>query len=156
MEKIALQDDIALAVEKEKKLKQELTEARLAQSSTINNTMDKVFAGARGDGSFGGYMNRHRNAQWISGKVQMNSAFLSGMKTIDKDKNTQKKRMTTNFGSGPIVGNQAKVGGKSFITRKSVLGLSNQQMNMVKSSGAVEEIDERDLIGSDSGSQDGE
>ena len=30
MEKIALQDDIALAVEKEKKLKQELTEARLA------------------------------------------------------------------------------------------------------------------------------
>lgn len=69
MEKIALQDDIALAVEKEKKLKQEVTEARLAQSSTINSTMDKVFAGARGDGSFGGYMNRHRNAQWISGKV---------------------------------------------------------------------------------------
>ena len=65
--------------------------------------------------------------------------------------------MTTNFGAGlPTAGSQAKVGGKAFITRKSVLGLSNNQMNVVRTSEAVEEIDERDLVGSSGGSQDGE
>ena len=65
--------------------------------------------------------------------------------------------MTTNFGTGlPTASSQAKVGGKAFITRKSVLGLSNNQMNVVRSSEAVEEIDERDLVGSDERSQDGE
>ena len=124
--------------------------------------MDRVFAGSRGDGSrgdgsFGGYMNRHRNPQWINNKVQMNSHLMSGLKTLDKQQNVQKKRMPTNFGTGlPAATSQAKVGGKAFITRKSVLGLSNNQMNVVKNTGAVEEIDERDLVGTDSGSQDGE
>ena len=64
--------------------------------------------------------------------------------------------MTSNLGSGPIVNTStSKAVGKSFITRKSVLGLSNQQMNMVKSAGAVEDIDEADLAGSNSG-EDGE
>ena len=87
----------------------------------------------------------------------MNSHLMSGLKTLDKQQNVQKKRMTTNFGTGlPTASSQAKVGGKAFITRKSVLGLSNNQMNVVRSSEAVEEIDERDLVGSDEGSQDGE
>jgi hypothetical protein len=51
--------------------------------------MDRVFAGSRGDsskgdGSFGGYMTRHRNPQWINNKVQMNSHLMSGLKTLDK------------------------------------------------------------------------
>ena len=87
----------------------------------------------------------------------MNSHLMSGLKTLDKQQNVQKKRMTTNFGAGlPTAGSQAKVGGKAFITRKSVLGLSNNQMNVVRTSEAVEEIDERDLVGSSGGSQDGE
>lgn len=75
---------------------------------------------------------------------------------MGKDKNQPK---TVRPLKGPVVGGQNKVGGKAFITRKSVLGLSNQQMNMVhKLSGAqVEGIDEMDLQGSDSGgSRDGE
>jgi len=62
-EKIALQEDIAQAVEKEKKLRTDLNEARVQQSSTISNTMDKVFARGSiggGDGSYTGYVNRHR------------------------------------------------------------------------------------------------
>ena len=87
----------------------------------------------------------------------MNSHLMSGLKTLDKQQNVQKKRMTTNFGTGlPTASSQAKVGGKAFITRKSVLGLSNNQMNVVRTSEAVEEIDERDLVGSSGGSQDGE
>ena len=65
--------------------------------------------------------------------------------------------MTSNLGTGTIVsgGSTSKAVGKSFITRKSVLGLSNQQMSIVKNTGAVEEIDEDDLVGSNSG-EDGE
>ena len=154
-EKISLQEDIAQAVDKEKKLRQELNEARVQQSSTINNTMDKVFARGSfgGGGTYAGYVNRHKGAM-IVGKVQMQNNFLS-MKTMGKGKNQQPQARQSQFKSGPMgMGGQSRVGGKSFITRKSVLGLSNQQMTMVHklsgASGAVEGIDEADLQGSNS------
>ena len=158
-EKIALQEDIATMTDKEKKLKSDLNEARLSQSNTMSNIMDRAMASrtsvAGMDGSYAGYVNRQKGKA-IIGKVQMSNNFLS-MKIggADNIKIGKEKRKTneSQFSSGlniPTMGappGRRSDGSKSFITRKSVLGLSNQQMTLVsKLSGAqIEGIDEADL-----------
>merc|ERR1712150_347712 len=102
----------------------------------------------------------------IVGKVQMSNNFLS-MKTLGKDKNKSHAGRQSQFSTGLNVPMGARGSGtssnsgssKSFITRKSVLGLSNQQMTMVhKLSGAgiSEEINAEDMEQSNSDSAEGE
>ena len=88
-EKISLQEDIKLYDEKEKKLRQEVQEARNQNSNGMTNPMPSMFSrgsmsGAPGGGgTYQGYVNRHRGAM-IVGKVQMTNNFLS-MKTMGKE-----------------------------------------------------------------------